>query len=150
MTRVRKHLLFSIVPALGALFVACSSSSSSGGTTTSDAGSEDASTTSDASVAVGEGGPGDECAFNRDCIAADRCECDESTGCFCEAGARGTGKNGVDSCTSGDDCSSSLCVEGPDGGSFCSDECTSAADCTGALPQCTDVSFVGKICVRNP
>ncbi len=88
----------------------------------------------DGKDANGPGAVGDECAFNRDCQLALRCECDEGA-CACQAGARGTGKNGVDTCTSGNDCESSMCVEGPSG-SFCSDECEDNADCTGNLPRC--------------
>ncbi len=145
-----RRLLFVAVLVANGAFVACSSSGSGDDTATRDASSgDDATSKTDAST-VGEGGPGADCTFNRDCIAAARCACDESTGCFCEAGARGTGQNGIDPCTSGNDCTSSLCVEGPDGGSFCSDECGSAADCTGALPKCSNIDFIGMICIRNP
>lgn len=87
-----------------------------------------------------------ECTFNRDCPADQRCECDESTGCACADGARGTGRNGVDTCETGEDCASSLCVEGAGGVFYCSDECETADDCEDALPQCLDVAFVGRIC----
>jgi hypothetical protein len=113
---------------------------------------DDAGTDDDAAPAVvdGPGAAGATCAFNRDCQAALRCECNEEDGCACADGARGTGKGGVDGCTSGDDCASSVCVDGPpSGGMFCSDECVTSADCTGALPVCTDVAFVGRICIRQ-
>ena len=115
------------------------------GATAGDSGGarDDAGSSSDAS-------PGGPCTFNRDCIATERCECDDTNGCFCEAGPRGTGRNGIDPCTTGDDCASSLCVEGPDGGSFCSDECTGPSGCMGALPVCEDVAGIGMICVRQP
>ncbi len=101
--------------------------------------------------ANGPGATGAMCTFNRDCQAALRCECTEADGCACKAGVRGTGRNGIDPCTSGNDCASSVCVEGPpDGGSFCSDECGSAADCVGPLPVCQTVAFLGTICVRTP
>jgi hypothetical protein len=98
------------------------------------------------------GGSGAACSFNKDCPSAERCECDVSTGCFCHTGARGTGKNGVDTCTTGNDCASAVCVEGPASGTayYCSDECASGAQCMGALPVCSDIAFVGKICVRMP
>ncbi|MEO7110294.1 MAG: hypothetical protein ABI183_07660, partial [Polyangiaceae bacterium] len=84
------------------------------------------------------------------CPASQRCECSEATGCDCEDGARGTGKNGIDSCTTGDDCASSLCVEGPSGTNVCSDQCTDAAGCTGSLPLCDAIAGIGMICVRQP
>jgi hypothetical protein len=102
-----------------------------------------------------EDGPseaGAECAFNRDCQAALRCECSEASGCACAPGARGTGRNGLDACDSGDQCASSLCVEGPDPGeSICSDACKTNADCTGKLPRCITISGIPEpICVRTP
>lgn len=99
-----------------------------------DAGATDARSGKDAN---GPGEAGAECNFNRDCQAALRCEC-ENGSCSCQPGARGTGKSGVDACTSGNDCESSVCVEGPSG-SFCSDECTTNADCTGKLPVCLPI-----------
>lgn len=124
-------------------------STSKDGAAQTDAATDASKPQRDAST-VGEGGPGADCTFNHDCIAADRCACEEETGCFCEAGARGTGRNGIDPCASGNDCTSSLCIEGPDGGSFCSDECGSAADCTGVLPKCANIAFLGMVCIRNP
>jgi hypothetical protein len=99
--------------------------------------------------ANGPGEAGATCSFNRDCNAALRCECDEVNGCACKPGARGTGQNGIDKCDSGNQCASSLCVEGPAGVYYCSDECASAAECTGALPVCANIAFVGKICIRQ-
>jgi hypothetical protein len=107
----------------------------------------------DASSAKDANGPGEAgapCSFNRDCSAALRCECDETAGCACAPGPRGTGRNGIDPCDGGDQCASSLCVEGPGGAYVCSDECVTPADCTGALPLCTDIAFVGRICIRDP
>lgn len=109
----------------------------------------------DAKQAKDANGPGEagaECQFNRDCQAALRCECDESTGCACQPGARGAGQNGIDACDSGNQCASSVCVEGPTNGEFvCSDECESAQDCTGKLPRCIPVfGFDVPICVRIP
>jgi len=97
----------------------------------------------------GPGEAGAECVLNYDCQLALRCEC-EGFACTCKPGARGTGKNGVDPCDEGNDCVSSLCVEGPpDSGDFCSDECTTNADCTGKLPQCTTIAGLGRVCVRT-
>lgn len=119
----------------------------------------DASDASDATVADpdaghvnGPGEAGAECAFNRECNLALRCECNEADpSCYCKSGVRGTGRNGIDPCTTSNACKSALCVEGPTGtGSFCSDECKTSADCTGNLPLCSDVSFVGRICIRTP
>lgn len=97
-----------------------------------------------------DGTAGVMCSFNRDCAQGFRCECTEADGCACRMGVRGTGTNGVTVCTSGNDCASSVCVEGPDGMSYCSDECIDGMGCRGMLPQCTEVSFVGRICVRRP
>ena len=108
------------------------------------------SASADAGVVNGPGGIGAECSFNRDCQAALRCECDPSTGCACKTGVRGSGKNGVDSCTTGNACSSAVCIEGPpDSGFFCSDECDSSADCKGKLPLCSTIAFVGRVCIRQ-
>jgi hypothetical protein len=114
----------------------------------SDAGA-DVKTAKDAN---GPGEAGAECSFNRDCQSALRCECDESTGCACKLGTRGTGQNGVDACDSGNQCASAVCLEGPpDAGFFCTDECAGPADCpTTTLPQCTNVAFVGQVCTRTP
>ncbi len=97
-------------------------------------------------------GEGEECAFNRECKAALRCECDEDTGCFCKPGPRGTGKVGVDSCTSGNDCESSICVDGPTAGeSICSDECKDDTECGGKLPRCLPIVGIPEpICAREP
>lgn len=94
---------------------------------------------------------GGACAFNSDCIAAERCECSEEDGCACTPGDRGEGVNGVTECTDGNDCASSVCVEGPDSTTFyCSGECADDDDCTGMLPRCLDIAFVGMICARIP
>lgn len=132
--------------------------SADGTTTAPDAGADAAGDASadaprDASVRDGNG-PGEAgavCSFNYDCQSALRCECDETTGCECKAGVRGTGQNGVDPCVDGNGCVSAVCVEGPpDSGFFCSDECDSSADCTGKLPVCSTIAFVGRICIRQP
>ena len=115
--------------------VACSSSNSP----------EDTTTTVESNEENRDG----ECTFNRDCPADQRCACDEATGCFCETGARGTGQNGVDTCADGNDCASSLCVEGDGGAFYCSDECETDDDCGEALPVCADIAFVGRVCIRE-
>ncbi|MBM4378005.1 MAG: hypothetical protein FJ086_01670 [Deltaproteobacteria bacterium] len=91
---------------------------------------------------------GAACAFNSECPADQRCEC-INFDCLCRPGARGTGCPGVDGCTVGEDCASSVCAEGLDGGFFCSGECATNADCGPALPVCADVAFVGRICIRS-
>ncbi len=112
--------------------------------TSVDAAGKDAA----AEDAADDGGAvGTECAFNRECTRAARCECVDGN-CACALGPRGTGKIGVDSCTSGNDCESSVCLEGPNDALVCSDECTTNDDCGGSLPQCTDVALLGRICVR--
>lgn len=131
------------------LFIALALSACGGSASDADLG-VDAALAADLAVEAGDLGPGAECTYNRDCVAAARCGCDVTKGCFCELGARGTGVNGVDTCTDGNGCQSSLCVEGPGGVSYCSDECTGAEMCTGALPRCIAVALLGKICARNP
>lgn len=103
-----------------------------------------------APVLSGDGGPGATCTFNRDCVVDARCECSEAAGCACRTGVRGTGTNGIDTCASGNDCASALCVEGPGSVYYCSDACASDTGCTGMLPMCLDVTFIGKICARTP
>lgn len=130
----------------------------SGGTSAGDASAGDAAAgadasdaqTEDAGIVDGPGKVGAECSFNRECMAALRCECSETSGCACKPGARGTGRNGIDPCDAGEACRSSLCIEGPPGmGSFCSDECKTEADCTGKLPVCADIALVGRVCIRQ-
>ncbi len=101
----------------------------------------------------GPGTQGVECIFNADCAIDLRCECNEQDGCTCREGERGSGLNGIDTCESGEDCHSSLCVEGPlaeNGIFYCSEACTSNADCGGQLPICSDIALIGQICVRQP
>lgn len=88
------------------------------------------------------------CVFNRECPADQRCDCVDYA-CSCADGARGTGSNGVDTCLTGADCASSLCVEGSGADYYCTDECVTSEDCEPALPQCLDVAFIGRICVRD-
>lgn len=119
--------------------------------TDSDAGADAADVSADA-AAVDAQSTNKNCTFNADCIASERCECTESAGCFCKVGARGTGKAGIDTCTDGNDCESALCLEGPkyQKSYYCSGPCSSAADCTKMLPVCSNIAFVGKICIRDP
>jgi hypothetical protein len=125
------------------------------GSTTTDGGGADAPADAKADVlkvtrdANGPGAADAACSFNYDCQLALRCACDETTGCACASGARGTGQNAVDKCDSGDQCASAVCVEGPpDSGFYCSEPCDTVAECQAPLPNCLDVSFVGRICVR--
>jgi hypothetical protein len=94
-------------------------------------------------------GTGAACTFNSDCPSDQRCECDEMTGCFCRPGVRGTGQSGVDPCTDGNDCQTSLCVEGQGGQSYCSGPCQTDADCGAQLPSCADIAGLGRICIRS-
>ena len=118
---------------------------------------DDASITdarSDAATGKDANGPGEagtECALNRECQHALRCECTDYE-CTCQPGPRGTGRNGIDTCDSGDQCASSICLEGPTDGEFiCSDECVDAKDCVGKLPRCVPIAlFPTPICVREP
>lgn len=116
-----------------------------GKTDTKDASTKDADT--DADTDSGGTGDGTECFFNKDCAANLRCDCVNEE-CTCQPGARGTGRNGVDKCTSGNDCASSVCVEGPEPADdfYCSDECTADNDCGGILPICSPIG----ICARVP
>lgn len=99
-----------------------------------------------------DGGAPIACSFNSDCPSDRRCECDEAAGCWCLPGVRGTGQNGVDMCTTGNECASALCIEGPgpSGTHYCSAECESDDDCGGNLPVCRDIVFVGRVCIRAP
>jgi len=112
----------------------------------------DAATPGDAGVPADAAAPGDAsnapCTFNDDCPAAERCECDEVAGCFCRTGPRGTGVCGVDSCVDGNDCQTSLCVEGT-GAYYCSCPCTGPGSCGPQLPVCASIAGLGKICIRQ-
>jgi hypothetical protein len=153
MSRARARA--TVVVSLSLALAACSSSRATpipgdaGGDAASDARADVGDGAVDAIVYDGAGSHA-PCAFNRECPSDERCVCDETTGCECQFGPRGTGKNGVDACAGGNDCESSVCLEGPGGAYVCSGECASNADCGGKLPLCTDVALVGKICVRSP
>lgn len=115
-----------------------------------DGGSTDAGPSTDAGVTLEDAGPfGQVCSFNRDCRTEERCECTEEDGCACAVGQRGTGQLGIDACTDGNDCASSLCLEGPNDALVCSGPCEDESDCEGAVPVCADIAFVGRICVRT-
>jgi hypothetical protein len=172
---MRPRLFAALSSTVAAIVIACSDETTSSSPSIADASPSDARATSDSGGeeeedaatgtdggtkdaaadakplrdANGPGEAGDDCVFNYDCQLALRCECDGT--CTCEPGARGTGKNGIDACDAGEQCASSLCVEGPgdSGVHYCSDECASNGDCTGMLPKCTNISFIGKICVRD-
>lgn len=116
------------------------------------------SSTADAADAAADGAAADvpstnkTCTFNADCIDSERCECTETAGCFCKIGARGKGKSGLDVCIDGNDCETALCVEGPkyQTSYYCSGPCSTADDCGKMLPICSNIAFVGKICIRDP
>ncbi len=119
-------------------------------TGTSDVSDSAADTSVDTATPIesDESNRGGACTFNRDCPADQRCGCTEADGCACEDGARGTGVNGVDTCADGNDCASSLCVEGRDA-YYCSDVCNTNEDCGPALPVCADIAFLGRVCIRE-
>jgi hypothetical protein len=113
-----------------------------------DSGSDAASPGKDAGKDAGAPGlpAGSACSFNDDCSPELRCE--EKT-LTCQPGVRGTGKNGIDACTTGDTCESALCVEGPTNGSFvCSGHCFDDKDCGNQLPRCLNVPQIGTFCAR--
>jgi len=114
---------------LAAALTACSSST------------EPASPT-DASV---EASPA-TCNFNDECPEGTRCDCALDR-CRCAVGPRGSGRSGVDACSSGLDCISGVCVEGS-AGFVCSGRC--ADGCGDKLPRCANITPIGEICVREP
>lgn len=144
--------------ALALLLAACgggsapkSADTGTGTDTASDTASDTAQSVDTADTGSVESNPANrdgECVFNRDCPVDQRCGCTEEAGCACEDGPRGTGANGVDTCTDGNDCASALCVEGNDA-FYCSDACETDDDCGPALPSCLYVTFLGKVCVRE-
>jgi len=90
------------------------------------------------------------CSFNWDCQTTLRCECDETTGCACKPGARGTGRNGIDPVHQQQRVRERGVRRGPARlGIVCSDECGTSADCVDKLPLCQTISFVGRICIRT-
>lgn len=143
-----RRWLASLAFVLCALPCGCSPSG-----TTTDAGATDGRDATDggeredAGPVVDAGGSNQDCTFNADCPATERCECLLDEGCFCRVGLRGTGQSGVDVCVDGNDCESSLCVEGNDD-YYCSGPCVDDEDCGPALPVCADIAFLGRVCVR--
>lgn len=118
------------------------------GSVSPDATVQDVADSATDSGAMRDGSSLAACSFNVDCPADERCECSEMNGCRCTLGARGTRRFG-EACTTGNDCASALCVEGPT--SFlCSDQCTRPTDCMGMLPRCVSVPTVGQFCARLP
>jgi hypothetical protein len=91
---------------------------------------------------------GEACTFNADCARDLRCGCADGV-CACEAGPRGCGVNGRDTCGDSNDCATALCVEGTGGSFFCSGPCAGDDECGAALPVCADIAFVGRICIRE-
>ncbi len=148
---MRFGLVFVLIGASSAS-AGCSSSSSPAGAATDGAVDSFVDSARESSVDgasdVATEAAAKTCTFNRDCPVAQRCACTDADGCACEVGPRGTGKSGIDTCTTGNDCESSLCVEGPGSVYTCSGECTGAGDCKGSLPKCVDVAGLGKICAR--
>ena len=130
--------------------VACGDGRKTGGAADAAVDAQDDAPAADAASddARGPDASGHECTFNRDCPESERCACELDAGCFCEVGPRGTGVVGEDTCESGNDCTSSVCVEGPSTDYYCSDECDDGDDCGGALPICSNIALLGKICVR--
>ena len=106
--------------------------------------SQDSGTPDDTATSSGAA-----CTFNDDCPASERCECDEATGCACATGPRGTGQSGVDTCESGNDCETSLCLEGPGDVLTCSGPCGGPEDCGGTLPVCAAIFGLGDVCIRE-
>jgi hypothetical protein len=49
----------------------------------------------------------------------------------------------------GNDCATALCVEG-NGAFYCSGPCGSPSDCGPHLPLCSNIAFLGPVCVRQP
>lgn len=99
----------------------------------------------------GDAAAGEKCELNRSCQMGLRCECTEEDGCACQPGERGTGRNGVDSCTAQEDCASSLCVELTNDTGLCSDECDDDNDCEPGLPRCLPVFGLSfNICSPAP
>lgn len=100
-------------------------------------------------VPAGEVMLGGVCSLNRDCPASARCTCADGD-CRCMEGARGVGVSGETRCSTGDDCASSLCVDG-NNGMLCSDGCTSNDDCPPALPRCITIGALSlSLCARDP
>jgi hypothetical protein len=155
-SRLKRLALLILVGASMAL-VYCGSPRDSEDIDMADAGSPDAASPSTdagelADAGQQDAGPSSEaaCSFNSDCPVRERCECTEADGCRCLIGERGTGVSGVDTCVDGNDCESSLCIEGNGGNYYCSGPCATNADCGPTMPLCASISMVGRICIRDP
>ncbi len=85
----------------------------------------------------GEGEGPTACVVNDDCASDSRCNVCVDLDCVCEVGPRGVGRTG-DSCTSGLDCASSLCVDDR----YCSDICERDLDCTPTYPVCNGFAHI--------
>ncbi len=95
-----------------------------------------------------------DCFSNYDCASGERCEnvgTDDLPTACCTTGARGTGALGQ-GCLGEGDCASSVCIDNCDigvsctsgtCGLFCSDVCTTDADCPASLPKCIAIAFSG-------
>ena len=88
------------------------------------------------------------CFTNYDCPTGYACVSQDNSGTKvdCLPGTRGTGALGV-ACTGEADCASALCVDGTNGGLFCSDLCDMTTVCPVDLPSCTFITTFGvSIC----
>jgi hypothetical protein len=90
------------------------------------------------------------CTFNAECQAALRCDCVDFP-CTCQPGPRGTGALGTacDAGAFGADCASAVCLEGAGNVYQCTDACETAKDCNAALPVCSTIALVGRVCIRS-
>jgi hypothetical protein len=88
----------------------------------------------------------EDCEVNASCAQGLRCEC-AAGACMCKAGVRGEGFAGIGSCTTGNDCGSSICIDDI----VCSDFCKTEKDCGPLTPRCIGIAgFSQKICARPP
>ncbi len=132
----------------------------------------------DAGMMAGGGAVGDVCNAGAPCAAGNRCVCRSQNDCFCSrpcSGASpcpnsfqcvntnvgqlcvpgggmmmgmGTGRTG-DPCTGGGDCSTGVCVRGPNGQPFCSQVCTDDCSCPNAF-TCVPTSVAGtSVCAAG-
>lgn len=118
--------------------------------------SPDAGAPADSGTSPGGGDVGAVCNASSPCAAGNRCVCRSASDCFCSRSCSastpcpsgfqcastsigslcvpgggtmmGTGSTG-DPCTSSDQCSSGLCVQGSGGAAFCSQACTDDCSC---------------------
>ncbi|MBP9113254.1 MAG: hypothetical protein KBF88_10625, partial [Polyangiaceae bacterium] len=101
---LRSPITIVSVLAFGAttFFPACSSQGNDPGDAATEAGNDAAADGEkpDGRDASSDAPAGAVCGFNRECASNMRCECLDGD-CACAVGPRGTGKNGVTKCTSG-------------------------------------------------